>query len=96
MLFIRHITLPWGYVKLSRIRKLERRGRKMEFLIIQVEWMILGSFVQDSAPELGSFHLKFTGEMLYKENMWGEVSGVLHPGLFLIKPIKLLLRIGLE
>jgi hypothetical protein len=46
--------------------------------------------------EQRSFYLKFKGEILYKENMRGKANAALYPGLFLIKYIKLLLRIGLE
>jgi hypothetical protein len=38
------------------------------------------------------YNLKLRGKILYKENMWGEESGPLYSGLFLIKYIKLLLR----
>ncbi len=58
--------------------------------------MILGSLMHESMLEQRSFHLKFKGEILYKENMRGKVNDTLYSGLFLIKYIKLLLRIGLE
>ena len=65
-------------------------------MTIQVELLILGSFVHESIPDHGSFYLKLKGEIQYKENMRGEESAALYSGLFLIKHIKLLLRIGLE
>jgi hypothetical protein len=65
---------------------------KVRFLKVQIYSMILGIFVHGSLLEHRSFHLKFKGEVLYKENMKGKDNGVLHFALFLIKYIKFLLR----